>query len=44
MDHMNYFKPLLKSTPGYRKTVLIMFSIENDIDILNNSGYSKKRY
>ena len=44
MDHMNCFKPLFKSTPGYRQIVLIMSSIENDIDFLNECCFLNKGY
>ena len=41
MDHVNYFKDLFKSIPIYRKIVLIMFLIENDIDFLTDYGFLK---
>ena len=35
MTHENFFKKLLKSMPDFRKTVLIIFLIQNDKDLLH---------
>ena len=32
MDHVNFSKDLFESLSDYRKTVLIVFSIKNDVD------------
>ena len=39
---MKYFIPLFESIPNFRKIVLRMFTIDNDIDFLNDCGYLKK--
>ena len=41
MDHVNYFKNLFESIPDYRKVVLLVFSIKNDSDSLNECGFLK---
>ena len=34
---MNFFKDLFESIPDYRKIVEFLFSIKNDVDLLNES-------
>ena len=41
MDNDIYFKELFESVPDYRKTVIIMFSIKNDSDLLQECGFLK---
>ena len=41
MDHVNYFKYLFESIPDYRKIVLLMFLIKNDVDLLTECGFLK---
>ena len=41
MDDINCFEDLFESTPGYKKLVLIMFSIKKDVDISQEDGYLK---
>ena len=41
MDNINYFKDLFKSIPEYRKIVLLVFLIKNDVDLLKECGFSK---
>ena len=41
MDHVNYFRVLFESDTDYRKTVLILFSIKNDIYLKKESGFSR---
>ena len=41
MDHVNYFKDLFESIPDYRKIVMLLFPIKNDIDKLNECGFFK---
>ena len=36
-----YFKDLFESTPDYKKIVLLMFLIENDVDYLYECGFLK---
>ena len=33
MDHINYYRDFLESIIDYRKTVLLVFLIQNDKDI-----------
>ena len=33
---------MFESIPGYRKIVLLMFLIKNDVDLLNESGLLKR--
>ena len=44
MDNMSYFKAVLHSMPNYRKIVIIMFLIENDVDFLHECGYLKNDF
>ena len=39
MEYRNYFKDLLESVPDYRKKVLLMFLIKNDVDLINACGF-----
>ena len=39
-----YVKDLFESIPGYRKKVILLFSIKNDVDRLTENGCLKKRY
>ena len=39
MDHVNYFKDLFESLPGYRKVVLLIFLIKKDKDFLKECGF-----
>ena len=41
MDHVNIFKDLLKSIPDFRKVVLLLFLIKNDVDLLQECGFLK---
>ena len=41
MDNVNYFKDLFDSIPDYRKIVLLMFLLKNDIELLTESGLLK---
>ena len=42
MDHVFYFKDLFDSFPDYSKVVvLIMSSIRNDVELLQECGYLK---
>ena len=41
MDYEKHFKDLLESVPDYRKIVLLMFLIKNDVDLLVEFGFSK---
>ena len=40
MDHINYFTDLFESKP-YKKIVLLMFLIENDVNFLYECGFLK---
>ena len=40
MNSVNYFE-LFQSIPDYRKIVLLMFLIRNDVNLLNESGFLK---
>ena len=42
MNHVNYFKDLFESIPDYRK--ILMFSIKNDADLLNECGFLKSDF
>ena len=39
MDHVFLFKELFEYIPVYRKIVLLVFSIKNDVDLLNECGF-----
>ena len=41
MDHINYFTDLFESIPDYKKTVLLMFLIKNDVNFLYECGFLK---
>ena len=41
MDYENYFKDMFESIPDYRKLVLLIFSIQNDKNLLKEIGFSK---
>ena len=41
MDDVNYFKDLFESIPDYKKIVLLLFLIKNDVDFLNECGFLK---
>ena len=41
MDTVNCFKDLFESMPDYKKIVLLMFLIENDVNFLYECGFSK---
>ena len=35
---------MFQSIPDYRKKVLLMFLIENDVDLINECGYLKNDF
>ena len=39
MNNVNYFKDLFESKPDYKKIVLLMFLIKNDVNFLYESGF-----
>ena len=41
MNNVNYFKELFESIPEYKKIVLLMFLIKNDVDFLYECGFLK---
>ena len=41
MDNKKYFEDLFESIPDYRDVVLLMFLIKNDVDLLQEGGFSK---
>ena len=41
MNNVNYFKDLFESIPDYKKIVLLMFLIKNDVNFLYESGLLK---
>ena len=41
MDNLNYFKDLFESIPDYRKIVLLLFLIKNDVTFLYECGFLK---
>ena len=41
MDNINYFKDLFESIPDYKKIVLLIHLIQNDVDLLNEYAYIK---
>ena len=41
MNNSNYFKDIFKSIADYRKTVLLLYLIQNDEILLNEIGFSK---
>ena len=41
MNHGNCFEDLFESIPDYRKIVLLMFFIKNDVDVLHECAFLK---
>ena len=41
MNNVNFFNDMFESIPDYRKIVLLMFSIQNDIILLYECGFLK---
>ena len=41
MNNVNYSKDLFESIPDYKKIVLLMFLIKNDVNFLYECGFSK---
>ena len=41
MDNVNYFKDLFESKSDYKKIVLLMFVIKNDVNLLYEGGFLK---
>ena len=41
MDNVNYFKELIESIPDYKKIVLLLFLIKNDVSFLYECGFLK---
>ena len=41
MNNVNYFKDLFESIPDYKKIVLLIFLIKNDVDFLYECGFLK---
>ena len=41
MNNVNYFKDLSESIPDYKKIVLLMFLIKNDVNFLYECGFLK---
>ena len=41
MDNIKYFKDIFDSIPHYKKIVLIMFLIKNDVNFLYECGFLK---
>ena len=41
MNSINYFKEFFESIPDYKKIVIIMFLIKNDVNFLYECGFSK---
>ena len=41
MNNTNYFKDLFESIPDYKKIVLLMFIIKNDVNFLYECEYLK---
>ena len=39
MTYRNYFKDMFESVLDYRKIVLLIFSIKNDVEILKECGF-----
>ena len=42
MKYENFFKDKFESIPEYRKIVLLILSIKNDVDLIKECGYLKK--
>ena len=41
VNNVNYFKDLFESIPDYKKIVLLMFLIKNDVNFLYECGFLK---
>ena len=41
MNNVNYFKDFFESIPDYKKIVLLMFLIKNDVNFLIECGFLK---
>ena len=41
MNNVNYFKDLFELIPDYKKIVLLMFLIKNDVNFLYECGFLK---
>ena len=41
MNNVNYFKDLIESIPDYKKIVLLMCLIKNDVNMLYECGFPK---
>ena len=41
MDLFKYFKNFFESVPGYRKVVLLVFLVKDDVDFLQECGFVK---
>ena len=41
MDNINYFKDMFESIPDYRKILILMFSNQNDKNLIKEIGFSK---
>ena len=41
MNNVKFFEDLFESIPDYRKILLIMFLIKNDVNLLYESGFLK---
>ena len=39
MNNVNYFKDLFESIPDYKKIVLLLFLIKNNVDMLYECGF-----
>ena len=39
MDNKIYFEDLFESIPDYRKIVLLMFLVKNDVSLLYECGF-----
>ena len=44
MDQVKYFKGLFKSIPNYKKIILLMFSIKDDVDFLKECQFLKNDF
>ena len=42
MNHENYFKDIFESIHDYKKTVLLIFLIQNDENLLHEVGFSQR--
>ena len=42
MDDVNYFKDLFDSIADYRKIVLLLFLVKDDIELLHEIGFSER--